>query len=1561
MFSFILKDLKRITENGFKNRQYEKSEEFYQKIENIYDNKIEKYLDETLKKDVLINHLNDLRTDSFTKLLSQVDIVKFDEFQYDNVIDYYEVLEVICTKNNFEFVNEYKDVKGKFYNSLQDNIQKKLEGIIQASNQEEELRSLTNMKSRFPKQMQFFFDYKFENMTRRKETAMKEFKSKIEKLTVDNDFNNLIKNFNENAFPEIQEEIKKAVSDKVNSCVECIKASLTKEDPQSFINSLKNYDLFVQSSDQIDKEDLTKAWVVKPKSDVLKTYNEYYQKNIDKVLKSFDFTDFDLKSDNEVATMQTLVFLLEVAKPENANYAKYLPSYDSDISSLMEKIQLIIEKDQKFFDDFRINLKVDQSKLIEKLIHHRKKCENPFKILRSPDIIQIFSNSDNNTLKTFAASIPKMKVTELELKEELINNLNSIKENFANFNFEQKEQTDNATKARDYDKMSKQLSFMEGIKPFDQLDQRFTNYYEDCFNIFKTKLDAVIEEIDDTYLSDLNRFKKEEECFKFNKKMDNLTFLEDKIPKIKKEYHQKVNNISSKLINNFEEKKKAALNTTDQSKIIDSLVQLQTVIVHVTIMKKPEWVDEILLSYKQNAEKKGLNGSQELNKLGVLLLAEPVGQLITSENKLFKGVNLSVFNDIIQKYPIEEVLKKMEGDDLDNLDTIKLKKRYDEFIGLYEKIVTTYLLPKDKGGINLNALLVEFNLELKSMATKFNSLLNWFTSSPKFEMPKILAYLFAIWTLMNAEDFFEISETADADNKKKFLFRPHAAQLISIFRMVSCGDKDESIANNMVQIGTGEGKSITLAMTSAIFALLGYDVDCACYSPYLSQRDYEGAKGFFELLNVKEFIEYGTFNRLCEKNINSEVNIREKVLSFFGIESNQNEKKGKKEKRDKVLLIDEVDIFFSKDFYGALYTPSAVVKHPAISGLLKMIWAQKTTIAYNSALTSPEYKVCLDAFPKRSHMLLAEALKDMVAAAKTEIQKNYLVINDKIGYKDQDSISFKKSYGYATSFTYLLENQEKNISDSSLEDYMGLIIKSSSFSFAEIPKKAYKFIMGVTGTLKTLADSQKKILKDNYHLKKSTYMPSVFGEANRAWDPFMDVFIEEEIDFYERIKKRIEKDLDSNRRAVLVFFKDEETLRKFYDSSNFQYLRDKTAILTEAADADEKRKFVLRATLGGMISLMPRCFGRGTDFKCRDDAVRKAGGVAVIQTFLSLDRSEQVQVMGRCARQGDDGSYCMVLLRIELEEFLIINIPETNKYKYLDDMRNQFFDNENLKNEQVVKNSNEEHNKSMKFLDLIKNNDEIGIQTALLENNKGVELECKCTSRTLCLMDATGSMSNLLDNTKKTVSLVFKRAKEVLKEEGANPDCFELQIGFYRNYGSGPTKLFEHSDWVKKPDVLQVFMDSNGVSGGQGNEAIEVGLWYANKEYDSQKITQIILIGDASPNSEDDVKKKRGTENKWANTEYKNPTFYKTELAQLQSKGIKIYTFYVWKDDSLKKSFEEIAKDPKNCRFLDVNNAAKGSEDLLDSLTKVILNDVGGEKFEAKYDNKFKTIWVSYT
>lgn len=151
------------------------------------------------------------------------------------------------------------------------------------------------------------------------------------------------------------------------------------------------------------------------------------------------------------------------------------------------------------------------------------------------------------------------------------------------------------------------------------------------------------------------------------------------------------------------------------------------------------------------------------------------------------------------------------------------------------------------------------------------------------------------------------------------------------------------------------------------------------------------------------------------------------------------------------------------------------------------------------------------------------------------------------------------------------------------------------------------------------------------------------------------------------------------------------------------------------------------------------------------------------------------------------------------------------------------------------------------------------------------------------------------------------------------------------------------SPWETNPEKLRKFMETIKIAGGLGNEAIEIGLLHANNEANMETgINQIILIGDAPPNTPEEVRVKREKnfgEKYWSNSKFGSPTTATTEAAKLKDKKIPIHAFYV--DNYAKKGFEELAKatDGK-CEFLDIHSE-KGSETLTDLVTVEILRDIG--------------------
>lgn len=118
-----------------------------------------------------------------------------------------------------------------------------------------------------------------------------------------------------------------------------------------------------------------------------------------------------------------------------------------------------------------------------------------------------------------------------------------------------------------------------------------------------------------------------------------------------------------------------------------------------------------------------------------------------------------------------------------------------------------------------------------------------------------------------------------------------------------------------------------------------------------------------------------------------------------------------------------------------------------------------------------------------------------------------------------------------------------------------------------------------------------------------------------------------------------------------------------------------------------------------------------------------------------------------------------------------------------------------------------------------------------------------------------------------------------------------MKIAGYRNYSSLEQKLYQASHgWSSNFNGLSHFLQSTlQIDGGEGNEAIEIGLWHANQEILDNKgipLSMVIIIGDAPPNTLEEVKEKRKraakstwNSNYWERTKnYKEETHWEKEI-----------------------------------------------------------------------------------
>jgi len=125
---------------------------------------------------------------------------------------------------------------------------------------------------------------------------------------------------------------------------------------------------------------------------------------------------------------------------------------------------------------------------------------------------------------------------------------------------------------------------------------------------------------------------------------------------------------------------------------------------------------------------------------------------------------------------------------------------------------------------------------------------------------------------------------------------------------------------------------------------------------------------------------------------------------------------------------DEVDVFFSKEFYGSSYSPITRVSHPAVSELIRHIWhcrekGDQSPLKLGAIKKTSVFTDCLQVI--QDPRLLEEGITGMLSDLRSFEGMEHVVSDDgRIGHKMQDGISFKLSYFYKTMWLYFLRGEE---------------------------------------------------------------------------------------------------------------------------------------------------------------------------------------------------------------------------------------------------------------------------------------------------------------------------------------------------------------------------------------------------------------------------------------------------------------------------------------------------------------------------------------------------------
>ena len=198
----------------------------------------------------------------------------------------------------------------------------------------------------------------------------------------------------------------------------------------------------------------------------------------------------------------------------------------------------------------------------------------------------------------------------------------------------------------------------------------------------------------------------------------------------------------------------------------------------------------------------------------------------------------------------------------------------------------------------------------------------------------------------------------------------------------------------------------------------------------------------------------------------------------------------------------------------------------------------------------------------------------------------------------------------------------------------------------------YKYLAGMTGTAATSAGELRKIYRTPV-LQVPTNRP-----PQRKKLP--DIVCKDMMEKFERIVQEV-LEVHSIGRPVLIG-------TRSIDKSNIlaSMLRQqgmKVQILN-ANEIEREAEIVALAGEQGQITVATNMAGRGTDVKLRDE-VRAIGGMMVICTELHDAARIDRQLIGRCGRQGDPGTYRQYLA---MDDEILRNgfgLKPSEKYKLM--------------------------------------------------------------------------------------------------------------------------------------------------------------------------------------------------------------------------------------------------------------------------------------------------------
>lgn len=501
---------------------------------------------------------------------------------------------------------------------------------------------------------------------------------------------------------------------------------------------------------------------------------------------------------------------------------------------------------------------------------------------------------------------------------------------------------------------------------------------------------------------------------------------------------------------------------------------------------------------------------------------------------------------------------------------------------------------------------------------------------------------------------------------KELIRREYSIELFDIQLIAGYLLNDNIIA----EMKTGEGKTFTSIISIYLNSIIKNDslekqkVYVCTANDYLAKRDYEICNKILSKLGIsvsyigenknkdyKNNVIYGTINGFAFDYLRDNTVIKKEDI--FQDEHN-------------FILIDEADL----TLIDYARTPLSLTNESA-NEEIKALYFMKiyeeyfdesdysvdlefNTISFNESLYNKLEKILIEKeiIEKSNEMYSVGNLKYLHALSNIikakELHKNnihYIVKDDTINIIDEKTGRISEGRRYGNGLQQAIELKE-NVTVQENKSIIGTITVQSYL-------KNFKKIAGMTGT----GETDKKEYKQNYNLDVVVFPTN--KKSNRK--DYQDIVFFKKEDKYKAIIDEIKEEHQKGRPILIGTTSVESSM----ELSSLLLKNNLKHELLNAKNHEKESKIISKAGEKNAITIATNMAGRGTDivlggdreiiisnyinegfskedsynkWKTLNEEVNNLGGLHIIGTERSESRRIDNQLIGRCGRQGDNGT-----------------------------------------------------------------------------------------------------------------------------------------------------------------------------------------------------------------------------------------------------------------------------------------------------------------------------------